>query len=329
MKIQKKVIMLSLRCSLFLLILVMLLGAVSYIFASESYWEKQRNGETPVVHAVLNEPADSLDVLFLGDSLVYSAISPMDIWKKYGFTSFDCAGAAQQMSASEELLKATLEKQNPKVVVLEPYSLYRKKKQKSTLKMRISSMFPVFLYHDRWKNIDKACFSGFFRVNNTDDFKGFALRWKTKKGKSTEYMKETGESKKVPDYNEEYFKSIISICEEAGAELILISIPSQKCWNYEKHNGIQALADKYGIEYIDLNLSNDRLSIDWEKDSRDAGDHLNYFGAEKVSDFLGEYLQNRYSLPDHRSDRKYSQWNEALERYMPFINAPEKQSDGA
>lgn len=324
MKIHKKAVTLSLRCALFLLILVMLLGVVSYIFTPESYWEKQQHEETPVVHAVLNEPTDSIDVLFLGDSLVYSAISPMDIWEKYGFTSFDCAGTAQQVCASEELLRATLEKQSPKVVVFEPYSLFRKKKPKSMLETRINSMFPVFIYHDRWKNIDDACFSGFFGVNNTDDFKGFALRWKTEKGKSTEYMRETSKSKKVPDYNEEAFKSIISICEETGTELIMISIPSRKCWNYAKHNGIQALADKYGIEYIDLNLSNDRLSIDWEKDSRDAGDHLNYFGAEKVSDFLGEYLQNRYSLPDHRSDKKYSQWNEALERYMPFINAPKK-----
>ena len=326
MNISKKTITLSLRCAVFLLILAMLLGAASYIFTPKGYWENLLYGETPVTHAVLNEPNDSIDVLFLGDSLVYSAISPMDIWKKYGFTSYDCADPAQQMFACQELLKATLENQKPKVVVFEPNSLYRKEKPRSNLTVQISSLFPVFTYHDRWKSIDKSCFSGFFCVNDTDDFKGFALKWKTEKGKSSEYMKKTAKCKKIPDYNEEYLKSIISTCEEAGTELIMISVPSRKCWNYAKHNGIQELAEKYGIEYIDLNLCNDRISIDWEKDTRDAGDHLNYFGAEKISDFLGEYLQNRYSLPDHRSDSKYSQWNEALERYMPFVKAHKNQS---
>lgn len=327
MKKIKKDIRQILKCILFFLIFAMLLGVASYIFAPDNYWEQYRPGEVNVTHAVLKEPDDSIDVLFLGDSLVYSAISPMEIWENYGFTSFDCASSAQQLFACEELLRATLEKQNPKVVVLEPYALYRKEKgekPESKLEGQLSSLFPVFTYHDRWKDIDEACFSGFFGVNNTDDFKGFALKWKSEKGKYPDYMEKSDKIKKVPDYNEEYFKSIISICEEAGAELIMISVPSQKCWNYEKHNGIQALADKYGIEYVDLNLSSDLLSIDWEKDTRDAGDHLNYYGAAKVSDFLGEYLQSRYSLPDHREDSEYSYWNDSLERYLPFINTPKK-----
>lgn len=324
MKKTNKAIRLILRCSVFLLILVMLLGAASYVFTPRSYWEQQRRGEMPIAHAVLNEPEDSLDVIFLGDSLVYSAISPMEIWEKYGFTSFDCAGSAQQMFACEELLKAILENQKPKAVIFEPNSLYRKEQSGSKFALRVNSLFPIFTYHDRWKNIDKSCFSGFFSTNNTDDFKGFAPKWNVEKGKSDEYMSESDKSKKVPDYNEKYFESIIGICKEAGAELIMISVPSRKCWNYAKHNGIQELADKYGVEYVDLNLSNDRLSIDWEKDTRDAGDHLNYYGAEKVSDFLGAYLQNRYSLPDRRNDSEYSQWNEAFERYMPFVDAPKK-----
>ena len=324
MKLFKKAIRLIPRCVIFLLILALLLLATSYAFTPKDYWEKHRNGEVPVAHAVLNEPENSIDVLFVGDSLVYSAISPMDIWNDYGFTSFDCAGSAQQMFASEELLTAVLEQQKPKAVVFEPYSLFRKEKAGSKLAVQISSLFPVFTYHDRWKNIDEACFSGFFGVTNTDDFKGFALKWRVEKAKKRNYMKETDKEKEIPAYNEEYFESILNICEKAGTELILISVPSQKCWNYAKHNGIQELADKYGVEYVDLNLMNDRLSINWEKDTRDAGDHLNYYGAKKVSDFLGEYLQNRYSLPDHRSDRKYSQWNEALERYKPFVDAPKK-----
>ena len=34
---------------------------------------------------ILNEKNDSIDVIFLGDSLIYNSISPMYLWNKYGF----------------------------------------------------------------------------------------------------------------------------------------------------------------------------------------------------------------------------------------------------
>lgn len=313
-----------LRIFIFLLILALLIATTSFAFTPKSYWDELRQGKIPAIHAVLNEPEDSIDVLFLGDSLVYSAISPMELWKNNGITSYDCSNARLQMFTCESLLQSTLEQQNPKVVVFEPNSLYRGEKQLSKLRARIDALFPVFAFHDRWKYIDDAFFSGFFNVDNTDYFKGFALKWKTEKGKTSEHMKKTDKIRAIPDFNEEHFKSIINICNEAGVELILISVPSQKCWNYKKHNGVQALADNYGLEYVDLNLMNDLISIDWQKDTRDGGDHLNYYGAKKVSEFLGEYLKDRYSLPDHRGDDDYSQWDEALESYTFFVNTPKK-----
>lgn len=324
MKMLKNDLKDILRFSVFFLFLAILIVGTSCLFPPKNYWEEFRKGENPTAHAVLNEPEDSIDVLFLGDSLVYSAISPMELWKNYGFTSFDCAGTSQQMFACESLLRSTLEKQNPKVIVFDPYSLYRGEKQISKLRARINALFPIFIYHDRWKNIDKAYLSGFFNVNGTDSFKGFALKWNAEKGKPYDHMRKTDKRENVPVFNEEYFKSIVNICNEAGIELVLISVPSQKCWNYEKHNGIQTLADQYGIEYVDLNLMNDRISINWETDTRDAGDHLNYYGAKKVSEFIGEYLKDRYSLPDHRDDDNYSQWNEALEDYMFFVDTKKK-----
>ena len=312
-------------CISFLLILAMLLITLSYIFAPKNYWEELRYGQKPIVNSVLDEPDDSIDVLFLGDSLTYSAVSPMEIWRRQGFTSFVCAGAAQPMSSSEELLREALEKQRPKVVVFEPNSLYRKKKADTGLSARLESLLPIFTYHDQWKKIDKTLFSGYFNVKETDDFKGFKYKNNAKSGKTSKYMKKTGKIKKMPDFNEAYFKSIVDMCREAGTELVMISIPSRKCWNYEKHNGVQAISEKYGVEYIDLNLMNDMVSIDWETDTRDKGDHLNYSGAVKISGFLGEFLKERYSLPDRRNDSDYTQWNEALDRYLNFVEAPEKE----
>ena len=48
----------------------------------------------------------------------------------------------------------------------------------------------------------------------------------------------------------------------------------------------------HDIKYNDLNLIYKDLGIDFEKDTADGGDHLNIYGAKKVSKYLGDYLND-------------------------------------
>ena len=89
-------------------------------------------------------------------------------------------------------------------------------------------------------------------------------------------------------------------------------------WSMEKHNGVENLAKELGVEYLDMNLLNNEINIDWKKDSRDKGDHLNYTGSLKTTKFLGEYL-NKKGLPDHRADEKYESWNKYYNKYIKEI----------
>ena len=70
-----------------------------------------------------------------------------------------------------------------------------------------------------------------------------------------------------------------------------------------------------------MNLVPGELNIDWENDTRDKGDHLNFYGTQKATAYLGRYLKEHYSLPDHREDADYSKWNDALARYEKVIAA--------
>ena len=133
---------------------------------------------------------------------------------------------------------------------------------------------------------------------------------------SSNHMSFTEEIENIPGINVSLVKNIRDVCERKGAELVLISTPSTVNWNYKKHNGISQLAKEIECEYIDLNLENDIIGIDWLHDTRDKGDHLNHFGAVKVTNYLSDYLQKTNLLSDHREDEAFQNWNEALEKYL-------------
>ena len=105
------------------------------------------------------------------------------------------------------------------------------------------------------------------------------------------------------------------ICDENNIKLIIMSFPNMRRWNYSKHEATLELSKKYNLEFIDFNTETDILNIDWKTESRDGGGHLNYVGATKASNYVGEYLKKNNLVEDHRKDSKYNSWNEAYKQY--------------
>ena len=104
-----------------------------------------------------------------------------------------------------------------------------------------------------------------------------------------------------------YLDDIDTICRENGASLVLVSTPSPKNWNYEKHNGVMQWAEENSVSYIDLNLIAE-IGIDWATDTKDGGDHLNLEGAKKVTYYLGGILGELCELQDTRNNPDYEDW---------------------
>ena len=90
------------------------------------------------------------------------------------------------------------------------------------------------------------------------------------------------------------------LCRKEGIHLLLVGTPTPKNWDYRRHNGVSDYAAKKKLPFLDMNLLEKELNMDWDRDSRDEGDHLNTYGAEKVSRYLGDYLKANYGLTDHR-----------------------------
>ena len=303
---------------LFAVFLIAILLAASFVFMPKNNMS-EFGMEEAQANGILGEKENTIDVLVLGDSESYSAITPMQIWKDTGYTAYVCGTSAQSLNYTSVLLRRAFEKQQPKVVILETNAIYRKISSNQAVGTELANYFSVFQYHNRWKSLGLHDFTGKAKFTWTDDYKGYRYRTKVDPARQKEYMKPTDKVAEIPALNTQYVREMKQFCDENGSRLVLVSTPSTVNWNFQRHNGIQKLANDIGCEYIDLNLMNDRIQIDWSKDTRDKGDHLNHFGAVKVSRFLSEYLKGTGLLTDHREDPAYAKWNDSLKKYETVV----------
>ena len=77
-------------CSLlFLAILTGLLTAGSWLVEPKNN-EKSSGMRNAQATGFLTERENSLDYLIIGDSETYSSMSPMQLWRDYGYTGYVC-----------------------------------------------------------------------------------------------------------------------------------------------------------------------------------------------------------------------------------------------
>ena len=254
------------------------------------------------------EPRDSIDVLAIGTSNVYSSVEPLEWWHNYGFTGFTWGEASQRIFETYEYLKRIYAVQSPRVVLLEIGDLYRDDTRAevldSLLKSRIAAVFPIVTYH---RNLGKLSNLGAPLHSVT---KGYLLRTQTVSAAgSGDYMADTSAGKAaVNALCAHELARCVALCRAHGSQVVLLSIPDRSSWNDDRHTAVAALAEQLNTPYLDLNLAL-RDKIDWKQDTADGGVHLNYRGAQKVTDYLGAYLAETYPLPDHRSDTAFRAWD--------------------
>ena len=64
-----------------------------------------------------------------------------------------------------------------------------------------------------------------------------------------------------------------------------------------------------------MNYYIDEIGLDWKTDSKDGGNHLNLYGAIKVSDYIAEYIHENLEVPDRRNSKKYKNWHNEYKEY--------------
>ena len=302
-----------LKISLFVFILLVILVILSAILVPKNNSEEAGMHNMPAM-GILGEKENTVDIIMYGDSESIASTMPKRLWDEYGYTAYICGTSGQSMPDTCRIMYETLKKQKPKIVILEANNTYNPVGIFVPVARIINVMLPVTEYHNRWKSLRKEDFSGKKEYTYRDESKGYHYIDKNIPADDSHYMEYSEEVEQIPAINKFYIKILKKYAESKGAKFVIVSVPSCKNWNYRKHNGTKEFAEKEDIEFLDLNELKDEVKIDWERETGDGGDHVNYKGATKVTDYLGKWLNKKNILENHKNDENYKKWEEDLEK---------------
>ena len=100
-----------------------LLFVILFIFLSGAFIPRtgttEDGMESRISKAYRGEPRDSIDTVFIGNSDIYRAISPVDLFQQTGITSAIAGRPNKQLSEVPGDIRDILRYQNPKTIILE------------------------------------------------------------------------------------------------------------------------------------------------------------------------------------------------------------------
>ena len=329
--------------ALFLLLAMLLLCRINDVVR-----RKVRRGD--VVANFFREKKDSIDVLFVGSSICYSNISPMDMWNAQGVTGYALATPSQMIPCSYYLIREGIRTQHPKAVVLDTYAsyyssfvkkegslhqafddipfgttklaLYRELLPKvcNTFAQRFEYLFPFLKFHARWNSVREEDFH-----NDYAFLRGAMISFSREEAEEADI---TDEEEEIFSGTEEYIKRIIDLCRKEKVELVFMRIPTA---SYETVGHMQRTSNRMlsigrenGVAVLDLNTpeAQEALALDYKTGFRDKH-HGNSRTQRKISEYVAGWLHERYELEDHRGDPDYASWNEDYGKYLEYRSAVE------
>lgn len=271
---------------------------------------------------------DTVDVLFFGSSLSATAYIPQELYDSYGIASYNLACEQQNLVTTYFWLKEALGYQSPEVVVLDCHLLFPYKTHEplnspevSTRKAfdymrwsgvkweavkticeldenqsKMSYYLPNIRYHNRWKDLNREDFA-FWEMREHYERKGYApLAEACGEGHEPFIASASAEEMEMVPLMKEYLDKITDLCKQEGISLVLTNVPSVVI-SVEKYNALQRYANEHDLLFLDFNEKAlaEEIGFCYPTDSAD-GAHLNLWGAQKVTDYIGQILTDRYDV---------------------------------
>ena len=296
---------------------------ISVVFCclQELFLPKYPRESTAIVKGFGQLDKDSVDVLFMGASQMFSSIDAKRLTEEFGISSYDYGASRQMISTTEYYLDEALKTQHPKLVMIEsceilhelsddirdeviaysypPMPLSNEKfnyllrdSDHDMLKTLEICYLPLLAYHNKWKSFEIKDLSEtvFF-----DDYADYSLRgFNPREGCNPQKMafyEESSVESKMPEQNAKVILSIAEKCKSKGIKLVFFKSPSAN-WTKSDSACTKAFMSEHNIEFLDLHDHLKEIDINQETDFIDLY-HLNQGGAEKCTKFVGKTIVDK------------------------------------
>lgn len=284
------------------------------------------------------------EVLFLGSSHMIMGVSPMELWKDYGITSYNLSDYGQWIPVDYWTLVNALDYQKPKLVVLDVHAISIDEKYSSDRMAqvhdsfdcvpisrnkfdaisdlmeedrRVEFLFPFSYYHSRWNELSKEDFEVKLSLDNGANIDAWdAMEYAQVSSYDLPVLLDKDDKYNVSSIGVIYLKKLIEVCQEKNIAIALVALPyvtseSDQRWL----NGVEDIAAEYGVNYY--NMNHDCSYINFATDMFDEG-HLASSGARKTTKVLGQWILENYDLTslDASGDSlRVEAWNKDYEAF--------------
>lgn len=291
------------------------------------------------------EPANSLDVIYIGPSGAFVSWCAPLVWEKYGVTSWCIGSNEQPLSAARYLIEETRKNHPNAVYVVSlyqfsllgadvgihnlvdcmPMSVTRLKMtyalattaEFSGLENSLEYYIPLIRYHSRWNELTIEDFG--YPKNN---YKSANAR--ASLGQITDVADElvpTADRLELDERNLKVVEDLLLYCRDERLPVLFVFTPAFSAsapWNARKNTVID-VCSAYGYEVMDLTELRDEVGLDGRCDFYN-GTHTNVHGAVKVTNYMARYLVEHYDLEDKRGREEYSSWDKAYQDYTEVVS---------
>ena len=314
------------RSGVFLAILVSSLLAINSILTPKFNFRNSIWPTTSTYKQFYEMDRDSVDVLFIGSSVVVNAFIPQEIYNEYGIRSYNLGSEQQSIFLSYYWLKEALRFQKPKAVVLDlkfmgnshpenPINTVETLQRKCLDPMKWSSVkreavhrlcqldqsqseLSYYLtnirYHSRWTGLQEYDFDD--EMMDSSTLMGYAPMTADGPASYTTYeQKDPAVTTEFVPLMQEYLDLIVELCKENDIRLMLVDLPGNEM-NDAINNTRAAYAEKNGIEYYNLCSTEYYNEIGAVLPQENVVSHENIWGAIKTSRFVGGILAGQYGI---------------------------------
>ncbi len=305
------------------------------------------------IQGFYQEERNSLDVVFIGSSHVYTGYAPGYAYGKFGYTSYNISVESNRLDFYQYQIKEVFSYQNPKLFVIDVSEGIREESDNeddkaqfiATLrkytdsmplsmnkvelvnefadKEKMSFFFPFIMYHGQLSNI------GGVRSRVAQDLRGTAyLKGEVSTNHITNYSTLQDVSNdysigRISAQAENRLNKLLSYCRNIDAKVLFVIFPHRITCDREytefiNRNYMEQKILAAGFDIINFDRMLDELQLNPESDYYD-NEHLNAQGQKKMTEYFGALIMDKYQFtPIVQSASNQERWEKSY-RYIKLF----------